>query len=80
MKIEHSAPDTIRVSDLAPGDVFQFDSSFYIIIDGSASDQNCVELETGHLVLDFSRDISDGPVSHVPDATFIPHGRSSSES
>ena len=80
MKIDHSGIDTLRVSDLVPGDVFQFDSSFYIVTDSTASDQTCVDLETGHLVSDFSRDISDEPVSGLPDAIIVPLGLGSSES
>ena len=80
MKIEQSDIASLRVSDLVPGDVFQFDSSFYLVTDSLVSEASCINLETGHIVLDFARDISDEPVSHVPDATFLPHGRSSSES
>lgn len=80
MKIEHSESASTCVLDLAPGDVFQFDSSFYLVTDSLASSQTCVNLETGHLVSDFSRDISGEPVSHVPNATFRPHGTESSES
>ena len=76
MKIEHPSPDTIRVSDLAPGDVFELGGSFYIVTDeGPVSDRICINLETG-----FSLAYNDESVSHIPDATFLPHGRASSES
>lgn len=80
MKIDQSGIHTMHVSTLNPGDVFQFDDSFYIVTDSSASDQTCVDLETGHRVSDFSRDISDESVRLLPDAALSPHGLKSSKS
>ena len=80
MKIDRSAFSSTRVSALVCGDVFEFEESFYIVIDSPASDETCVDLDTGHFVLDFSRDVSDEPVRHLPDATLFPHGLEISES
>ena len=80
MRIDLPAPVSTRVSDLLAGEVFKFEDSFYIVTTSPASGQTCVDLETGLFVSDFSRDISDGPICHLPDATLKPHGLGSSES
>lgn len=80
MRIEHSDIASIRVSDLSSGDVFQFDSSFYIVTNRPAADRNCIDLGTGITYSSAAIDRMAKPISHVPDATFMPHGRSSSES
>ena len=80
MKIQYSDIASIRVSDLSCGDVFQFDGGFYIVANLSPADRNCIDLGTGVCHSSAAIDRSAKPISHLPDATFLPHGRASSES